>query len=181
MILYETKYLTLKAAKREDKEDWVYAMRPNASDVAVILPVIKGEIEDEILFLITRRPPLIEENVADFCVEVPAGLVGDENKDETVDEALRKELLEETGLMAESFKICSRKVSSTGGLTSETSTIAIAFIKDKTLKLKPVSDGGVIADRVYIKKSNIKNFLNEKEKEGCAISAQTLSALYYLD
>ncbi|MDO5438181.1 MAG: NUDIX hydrolase [bacterium] len=180
MILYETKYMALKAAKREGKPDWVYAVRPNAKDVAVILPVIKKEDEDEILFLITKRPPLIEEGVCEFCVEIPAGLVGDENRNETVEDALKKELLEETGLIADEFIIQNTKVSTSGGHTSETSTIAIAIITDNKLKKAPVDDGGVIIERVYVKKSEIKTFLKEKENKGFAISAQTLAALYYL-
>lgn len=182
MILYETKFLTLKAAKRANKPDWVYAVRPNAKDIAVILPVIKNKnSEDEVVFLITKRPPLEEENVAEFCVETPAGLVGDENENETVYDALKKELLEETGLVADEFKICNRKISSSGGLTSETSTIAVAYITDKSLKGEPVDDGGVIADRIYVKKSEIKNFIQECTDKGYAISAQALATLFWLE
>ncbi len=178
MILYQTKFLTLKSAKREGSNDWVYAHRPNAKDIAVILPVIKKQDGDEILFLITKRPPLLEEHVAEFCVETPAGLVGDENKDECVEDALKKELLEETGLEADKFIIKTRKMASSSGLTSETSTVAIAIITDTKIKASPVSDGGVIINRVYVKKENVRNFLHECEKKGYALSSQMLACLY---
>ncbi len=181
MILYKTEYLTLKSVKRENKPDWVYAARENAKDVVVILPVIKDtDGSESVLFLITRRPPLVAENVSEFSIELPAGLVGDEDKNETVMSAIKKELLEETGLIAESIKIVARKVSTSGGLTSETSTIATAYIRDKNPHITPSTDGGIITDRIYVKKDKIKEFLSDKEKEGFSVSAQALAALFYL-
>ena len=180
LILYETKFLTLKAAKREDFADWFYVVRPNAKNVVAILPVIKTQNEDEILFLITKRPPLEHEKIAKFCVEIPAGLVGDENENESVLEACKKELLEETGLIAQEMKIEAEKVSTSGGLTSECTTIVTAKIVDDRIKKEPVDDGGVIIERIRVKKSEIRNFLKDKEKKGYALSAQMLAALYYL-
>ena len=180
MILFETKFLTLKSAQREGLGDWVYVTRPNAKNVVGILPVIKKEHEDEILFLITKRPPLFSENVAKFCVEIPAGLVGDEDENETVIEACKKELLEETGLSASKIRLCAKKVSTSGGLTSECATIFAAEIIDDTIVKKPVDDGGVIIERVRVKRRDIKKFLKEKEDEGYAISALALAALFYL-
>lgn len=181
MILYETKYLTFKSVERGDKAGWVYVTRDNAKNIVAILPVIKKDDEDEVLFLITNRPPLEAEGIAKFSVEIPAGLVGDEVENETTLDAMKKELLEETGLVADEIKICVNKVSSSGGLTDETTTIGIATITDSTLKSTPVSDGGVILNRIYVKKSDIRKFLIESEEKGYAISSQTLAALYYLE
>ena len=180
MILYETKYLTLKSAKREGLEDWVYAIRPNAKNIVGIVPVIKTHDGDEILFLITKRPPLYEEKTAEYCIETPAGLVGDENKDETIIEACKKELLEEVGMVADKIKCCASKVSTSGGLTNECCTIMLAEIIDDTIVKEPVNDGGVIIDRIRVKKQDIKAFLRQKEEEGYAISALALAGLYYL-
>ena len=100
-VLYSTKFLDFVASKREDKPDWVYAHRPNAKDVVIIVPLIHRKDGDYTLFLITKRPPIVEEYGEKYCIEFPAGLVGDEDKDETVDLALKKELLEETGYEAD--------------------------------------------------------------------------------
>ena len=43
MILYDTKYLQLKSTPSKTGKEWVYAHRPNASDVVVILPVINNK------------------------------------------------------------------------------------------------------------------------------------------
>lgn len=175
-VLYNTKYLQLKSTKAKNGNDWVYAHRPNAKDVVVILPYT----EDEVLLLIEERPPLEAEGKGKYTIALPAGLVGDERGDESIEEAIRAELLEEAGLKAEKIDIKSRKVSSSSGCVSETCVIALAYIKYKTIIQEPVTDGGVIVDRIWIKRKEIKNWMQEKEKEGYILTGQTLAALFFL-
>ena len=102
--------------------------------------------------------------------------------DEVVEDAAKRELLEETGLVADKIEIKADKVASSAGCVSETSTIALAYVSDKTpQKSKLVDDGGVITDRVWVKKYDIKKWLFEKEKMGYVLTAQSLAALFYLD
>ena len=179
-ILCSTKYLELKEAVAPNgKSAWIYAHRQIATDVVVIVPVLKSETEEKILFLKTQRPPLYAENKADINIELPAGLVGDERKGESIEQAIEAELREETGLRADSIKIVSRKIASSAGCTSETSTIAIAEITDTTEISKPLSDGGIILERIWVNANDIRNWLQEQEKNGCAISAQALCGLFY--
>lgn len=180
MILYETKFLNFKVVKRAEKQDWYYVSRANTKNIVVILPIVENKDEDEILFLITKRPPLEHENIAKYSVEIVAGLVGDENQNESVDEACYKELLEEGGMKAFKFELCAKKVSTSGGLTDEVCAIYKAYIKDDKIAKEPIDDGGIIIDRIRVKKSKIKTFLNKKEEEGYALSAQMLAALFYL-
>ena len=177
MILYDTKYLQLKSTKSKTGKDWVYAHRPNAKDVVVILPLINNK---DILFLKEERPPLQAENIAKYSIALPAGLVGDERIGETVEDAIHAELLEEAGLKADKIKIFTRKLASSPGCVSETITIAIAFISEYNVSSKPVSDGGVIVDRILVNKNNIHNWLREQEQAGVALTASTLAALFYL-
>lgn len=177
MILYDTKYLQLKSTKSKTGKDWVYAHRPNAKDVVVILPLINNK---EILFLKEERPPLQAENIAKYSIALPAGLVGDERIGETVEDAIQAELLEEAGLKADKIKILTRKLASSPGCVSETITIAIAYISEYNVISKPVSDGGVIVDRILVNKNNIHNWLREQEQAGVALTASTLAALFYL-
>lgn len=179
-ILCSTKYLELKEAVAPNgKSAWIYAHRQIATDVVVIVPVFKSETEEKILFLKTQRPPLYAENKADINIELPAGLVGDERKGESIEQAIEEELREETGLRADSIKIVSRKIASSAGCTSETSTIALAEITDTTEISKPLSDGGIILERIWVNANDIRNWLQEQEKNGCAISAQALCGLFY--
>lgn len=177
MILYDTKYLQLKSTKSKTGKDWVYAHRPNAKDVVVILPLINNK---EILFLKEERPPLQAENIAKYSIALPAGLVGDERIGETVEDAIQAELLEEAGLKADKIKILTRKLASSPGCVSETITIAIAYISEYNVISKPVSDGGVIVDRILVDRNNIHNWLREQEQAGVALTASTLAALFYL-
>lgn len=177
MILYNTKYLQLKSTKSKSGSDWVYAHRPNAKDVVVVLPIINN---GEVLFLIEERPPLIAENIAQYCIGLPAGLVGDERIGESIEDAIKAELLEEAGLIADHIQIMTRKLASSAGCISETITIAIAYINNYKIVSQPINDGGIIVDRVLIKIDNINKWLKEKENEGYALTASTLAALYYL-
>ena len=132
-ILCSTKYLELKEAVAPNgKSAWIYANRKIATDVVVIVPVLKTRTEEKILFLKTQRPPLYAENKADINIELPAGLVGDERKGESIEQAIEAELREETGLRADAIKIVYRKIASSAGGTSETSNIALAEITETT-------------------------------------------------
>lgn len=175
-ILFNTKYLQLKSTPSKAGSSWVYAHRPNASDIVVILPYT----EEEVLFLIEERPPIQAEGRGKYTIACPAGLVGDERVGESLEDALEAELLEEAGLKAEKITIKAQKVSSSSGCTSETCAIALAYIKDKTIIQEPVTDGGVIVDRIWVKRSEILNWFRQKEQEGFVLTAQTLAALFYL-
>jgi ADP-ribose pyrophosphatase len=179
-VLYDTKFLQLKQTQSPSGNPWVYAHRPNAKNVVVIAPIIHNEHGDSVVFLETRRPPIYAEGKAETCIELPAGLVGDEAKGETVSQAIKKELLEETGYKASRIRIVAPLVSSSAGCTSETSTIAIAdIIKDKIFK-KPVTDGGIIVDIHKVPLKKVEAWLKLQQKNGKAISAQALSALYFV-
>jgi len=175
-ILCDTKYLQLKSTLNKDGRPWVYAHRPNVSDVVVILPVYK----DSVLFLIEERPPLQAESRGKYCIGFPAGLVGDERVGETVEDAIKAELLEEAGLSADKIEIKVHKAAASSGCVSETYVIAIAYITDNKIISEPVSDGGIIVDRIWIKKENIISWLNEKDKDGYVISASIFAGLFYL-
>lgn len=175
--LYHTKFLDLKSTPSKNGNSWVYAHRPNAKNVVVILPQTK----EEVLFIIEERPPIQAEGIGKYTIGLSAGLVGDERENESIEDALNAELLEETGLVADFFEIKSHKVASSAGCTSETSIIAFAMIKEKTPIKKPQSDGGIIVDRVWVKKTEIYSWLKNKESEGYVLTAQALAALFYLN
>ncbi len=187
MKIYETKtlysnnkYLNFMEAVCPDGKKWAYVKRVNTKGVVIIVPLILDLAEPSTLFIKTKRPPLIAEGISEYNLEFPAGLVGDENKNETFEEALKKELLEETGLKADRFIIKTDKISSSAGCVSEIATLAIAEIKNSKIHKKPVSDGGIIQERMIVPLSKIKNFLSDFQSTGNSIGAQTLAGVYYL-
>lgn len=177
MILYDTKYLQLKQTKTVTGNDWVYAHRPNVSGVVVILPIIENT---KALFLIEERPPIVAENIGKYSIALPAGLVGDERIGESFLDAVKSELLEETGLVANKIEIKSEKVASSPGCVSEVVTILFAYVDNYNIVSTPVDDGGIIKDRVLVDIKQIRNWLKEQENSGYILTASTLAALYYL-
>lgn len=175
-ILYHTNFLELKSTHTENGDKWYYAHRPNAKDVVVILPVT----EKEILFLIEKRPPMLAENKGTLTIGVAAGLVGDIRKNETIEDAIKTELLEETGLIAKKIEIKSYKNASSAGCLSETFVIAFAYIEDKKEFKKPIDDNGIIQERIWVEKKDVFKWLHDKEKKGYILTAQMLAALFYL-
>ncbi len=175
-ILYHTKFLDLKSTPSKNGHSWIYAHRPNAADVVIIL----AHTNDEVLFLIEERPPIQAENKGRYTIGMAAGLVGDERINETIEDAIKAELLEETGLISNKIEIMTKKVASSAGCVSETCTIATAFIDNKTPTQPPIDDNGIIVDRIWVKKSEIKNWLNQIEKKGYVLTAQALAALFYI-
>jgi 8-oxo-dGTP pyrophosphatase MutT (NUDIX family) len=176
MILYDTKYLQLKSTKAKHGQDWVYAHRPNVDGVVVILPIIEDK---KFLFLIEERPPLIAENITQRSIGLPAGLVGDERRNESIQDAVKAELLEEAGLIADRIEIKSNKVASSPGCVTEVITIAFAYINKYKIVSTPIDDGGVIIERVLVDIDNIHDWLKEQEGRGATITASTLAALFY--
>ena len=180
-VIFNTEFLQLKQIEYNYGKMWVYAHRPNAKNIVVIIPLLFEKNEKYTIFLTTKRPPLTAEGKADFCVEFPAGLVGDENKDETVEKAIYKELEEETGYHADKFSICAPLVSSSSGCTSETSVMVIAEILKNKIYKSPISDGGIIQNIHKININDIDNWVLSMQNKGFAISSQALAGLYFLN
>ena len=179
-ILFNTKFLQLKQTKSPANHDWFYAHRPNAENGVTIAPILHTKDGDFLIFLETRRPPMYAENKAEFCIEFPAGLLGDEIENETVEECIKKELLEETGYELSNIEIISNLVSTSGGLTSETTVYAIADIEKNVISRNPITDGGIIINIHKIPFSHIDNWLKEQEKSGKAIAASVYGLLYFV-
>ena len=65
-VLCSTKFLELKATTSPiEGVDWIYAHRPNAKNVVVIVPVIQDKY---VLFLKTNRPPILNEGIGQYCI-----------------------------------------------------------------------------------------------------------------
>ena len=123
----------------------------------------------------------VAEGIAKYSIALPAGLVGDERIGESVEDAIKAELLEEAGLVADRIEIKSHKVASSPGCVSETVTLAIAYINEYNVVSKPVSDGGVIVDRILVDKKDVYKWLRAQEADGIALTASTLACLFYLN
>ena len=90
-VHYHGRYLDLV-----ERDGWEYSTRSNASAVVVIVAVTP---DDRLLLVEQYRRP-VDARV----IELPAGLVGDHvEPDESILDAARRELIEETGYAAGSI------------------------------------------------------------------------------
>jgi ADP-ribose pyrophosphatase len=113
------------------RNSWEFAERPNITGIVGILAITKE-----------RKMVLVEqyrEPVQKFCIEIPAGLIGD-HENESLEDGAKRELLEETGYTAGAIKAIGNFPISPG-MTSEVMTIMVATDLVKTGK-----GGGTDAD-----------------------------------
>ena len=120
-IMWQGKFVT---AKR--KGEWEYVSRARGIKAAVILAVEDGHV----LLVEQFRVPLGKS-----CIELPAGLIGDETEDEDPLKAAGRELEEETGYRA-------AKLESLGEYYSSPGMVSESFTLVRASGLTKVSEGG---------------------------------------
>lgn len=159
-IVWQGKFVT---AKRKGK--WEFVSRSRGIKAAVILAVEDGHV----LLVEQFRVPLGRN-----CVELPAGLIGDETEGEDPLEAAGRELEEETGYRAAKLKSLGEYYSSPG-MVSESFTLVRAS------DLTKVGDGGgtdgenITVHRVAL--SELKQFLERKRAENIGVDVRLLLLL----
>lgn len=159
-IVWTGKYIT---AKR--RGPWEYVGRARGIGAAVILAV-----EDNHVLLVEQwRVPLQRR-----CIELPAGLVGDETAGEDVATSAARELDEETGWRADRIDIVGEFASSPG-MVSETFTLVTAHGLTKVSAGGGVPGEDITVHRVAL--GDIADFIAKKRAEGCAIDVKLLLLL----
>ncbi len=148
---------------------WEYVERVNVRDVAVLVPITR---DDEIVLVEQYRIP-----VQAPMIELPAGLVGDEDdyRDEDLLGAANRELEEETGFRADRLTLLARAPSS-GGMTSEVVSFLLA---DGLRKVGP--GGGVEGEDITVHSvplANVERWLRQREREGCLLDPKIFAGLY---
>ena len=93
---------------------WEAVERINCDGIVAIIPITK---EGEVLMIRQFRPALNS-----YVIEFPAGL---NDKGETLVDAARRELIEETGYMSETFELLAESPVSSG-LSAEVLTVYLA-------------------------------------------------------
>ncbi len=182
-ILSKSKYLEFISCETPMGGDWYYIRRTNdlpSHDSAVaITTVIKRDNGYNFVFLLTKRPPILAENKAQYCLESPAGLIGDDDSFETLMECADKELVEETGYKADKLYVELKNSSTSAGLSSETLTFITAISDNDKIASNPISDGGVIVDRVFVPVRDVYSYLNNIDTKKISISSALICGLFY--
>lgn len=162
---------TLHASKQLlllERDDWEYAERKKAKEAVAVVAVT----EDGRLVLTEQHRVPVGARV----IDLPAGLVGDE--DRTLDAAgtAKKELEEETGYVCDSVELLARGPSSPG-ITSE----IVSFYRATGVR-REGEGGGVGGESITVHAipvSRIERWLREKESEGILIDLKVWGALFF--
>ena len=146
---------------------WEYASRANGIKAVVILAEYEGKV-------ILIDQPRVALGVR--CVELPAGLVGDEDPNATVETTAVKELEEETGFTASHVERLGDFYASPGML-SENFTLVRAH------GVRRIGEGGGDEHediKVHlVARADIPNFVEQKRAEGFGIDVKLLIFLGY--
>lgn len=158
-IVWRGRFLAMHVAPFGSAGQWEYVRRVNGIQAAVTLALTDA---NEVVLVEQFRAPLGRP-----CIEFPAGLVGDETEGEDVLESARRELLEETGYVADRWEYFGefassagmvgemfhfyratglRRVGAGGGVSGENIIVHVVPLGDVPAFLRSVRERGCVAD-----------------------------------
>lgn len=160
-IAWAGKWIT---AKRQGK--WEYVSRARGIRAVVIVAI---DDDDHVLLIDQYRVPIGQR-----CVELPAGLVGDDRADDSFEAAAVRELEEETGYTASQLEVLGEFYSSPGLVTE-------GFTLVRLRGLTRIGEGGgidgedIVVHRVPV--ADVPAFIAAKRAEGMAVDVKILMLL----
>jgi ADP-ribose pyrophosphatase len=164
--LYEGKWLRLRQRGR-----WEYAERTHGDGMAVIIIAVTPD--DNVLFVEQTRIPL-----GGKTIEMPAGLVGDQPGEDTLEDAARRELVEETG-----WRPARVDVLLVGPTSSGMSNERIAFVRARGLERVGPGGGDATEDIIVheVQRSEAPAWLIQKRGEGYELDLKLWAGLWMLE
>jgi ADP-ribose pyrophosphatase len=156
-LMWAGKYV--RALKRGK---WEYASRANDIGAVVILAEHDGK-------MVLIDQPRVPTDCR--CVELPAGLVGDQDPNATVEATAIKELEEETGFTAE-------RIERLGDFYSSPGMLSEGFTLVRAHGLRKIGEGGGDENEDInvhlVPRAEIPNFVEQKRAEGFGVDVKLL-------
>jgi ADP-ribose pyrophosphatase len=141
---------------------WEYVSRTDDTKAVVVI----AEHEGKLILVEQYRVP-----VGGYCLELPAGLVGDEDAKATVEETAIKELEEETGFTA-------KRVERLGDFHSSPGMVAESFTLVRAHGVRKVGDGGGTEHEDIavhlVARDELPAFVRKRRDAGVAVDVKLL-------
>jgi len=164
--LYEGDWLRLVRI-----DHWESCERTHGQGMAVIIIAVTPA--DEVLFVEQFRVPL-----GSRTIEMPAGLVGDDHAQDTLEDAARRELIEETGWSPGKVEVLL-----VGPTSSGMSNERIAFVRAR--ELTKVGDGGGVDNENItvhtVPRADAPRWLMQKQAEGYELDLKLWAGLWMIE
>lgn len=164
--VWKGRFLEAHVAPWGSSGEWEFVKRVAGIQAAVIVALTDAR---EIVLVEQYRPPL-----ARACIELPAGLVGDETEGEAVLDSARRELHEETGFEAAEWE-------DFGTFASSPGMVGEMFHLWRATGLRRTGPGGGTASEGIIVHvvpvAELPAFIAEARARGCAIDTRLLIGL----
>ena len=156
---------------------WEYASRKGVTGIIALVPIT----DDGKLVLVEQyRPP-----VGAAVIELPAGLAGDgRHKHETLEEAARRELAEETGYAAATLDYAAGG-STSAGICDELVSMFVATGLTKIAPdaaAEPDAETAAESGRITVHEvplADVLPFLAEQERKGAFVDLKVYAGLYF--
>ncbi len=159
-IVWQGRFITAKTRGK-----WEYVSRSRGISAAVILAVHEGAV----VLVEQFRVPL-----GRTCLELPAGLIGDDSSGEAPELAAARELEEETGFRA-------GRIQNLGQFYSSPGMVSESFHLMRAHELERVHQGGGVEDENIIVHvvplANLERFVADMRAQGCGIDVKLLLLL----
>jgi ADP-ribose pyrophosphatase len=159
-IVWQGRFITAKTRGK-----WEYVSRSRGISAAVILAVHDGAV----VLVEQFRVPL-----GRTCLELPAGLIGDDSSGEAPELAAARELEEETGFRA-------GRLDNLGQFYSSPGMVSESFHLMRAHDLERVHQGGGVEDENIIVHvvplADLERFVADKRAQGCGIDVKLLLLL----
>lgn len=161
---WEGRFITVK-----QQGSWEYVSRARGIHAAVILAIDDVADGRHVILVEQYRVPLKVR-----CLELPAGLVGDDTAGEASEIAAERELEEETGYRAAHWRTVGEFYSSPG-MVSESFTLLVATGLTRIGEGGGVDGEDIIVHRVRL--DSVADFVAAKRAEGCGIDVRVAMLL----
>lgn len=163
--LFNGRYLRMRR-----RDGWEYAERTNASAAVIIVAVTPA---GKLLLVEQFRIP-----VNATSIEMPAGLVGDQNEGESIQAAAIRELEEETGWRAGRIQYLMSGPSSSGMSNEQ-----VAFVRARDL-VRTGPGGGDHSEDIIVHEIALASaaaWLDARRREGYSIDPKLYAGLYFIE